>query len=404
MTKVQQFIIFINNFSLGIIVPVLNLILLERGADLKTLPLIMALYAVTVLCFELPSGICADLYGRKTVFLLSCGFQVISLILLLLATNVICLIFAIILNGLSRSFSSGSLDALIIDQSVANQGEECLPKITSRLAILNQIGLATGGIAGGIISYIGGTNLTNIILRIGLTVVVFVLCLLCVKEVQVQKNLEERIPIIQHLKSSKEILLSVPIFKLIFIGVFFIGFFIMSLETYWQSAFLGVTAKVNSTWILGIITFIGYMAAASGNTISHRLLQKFRNHQWRVYIISHFVLFLCILIMALQRNSLGFILGYAGNYLLLGLGDVATSSLLNQYTPNQIRASVLSLNSFILQVGAMFASIFSSIMVSRLEISGVWLVAGILIGGYALFVTLLSYIRKGWNRFRKINT
>ncbi len=394
MTKVQQLIIFINNFSLGIIAPVLNLILLERGADLKTLPLIMALYSVTVLCFELPSGICADLYGRKTVFLLSCGFQVLSLALLLLANNMICLIFAIIFNGVSRSFSSGSLDALIIDQAVTNHGEECLPKITSRLAILDQIGLAAGGIAGGIIAYISSTNLTNIVLRIGFTVVVFVLCLLFITEVQRYQHLEERIPLSEHLQNGKKVLFSVPIFKFIFMGVFFIGFFIMTIETYWQSAFLGVTTLANSTWILGIITFIGYMAAASGNTISLRLLQKFRTHHWRVYIISQFILCLCIVILALQRNSFGFILGYAGIYMLLGLGNVATSSLLNQYTPSQIRASVLSLSSFLLQVGAMCASIFSSIMVSRLEIGGVWLVAGILIGGYALLTTSLSYIRK----------
>ena len=394
MTKIQQAIIFINKFSLGIIVPILNLILLERGANLKTLPIFMALYAVTILCSELPSGVCADLFGRKTVFLFSCGFQVLSLILLLLSTNIIWLIFVIIFNGLSRSFSSGSLDALIIDQAVNSQGEECLPRITSRLAILDGIGLAAGGIAGGIIAYIGSTYLTNIILRIGFTVVVFVLCLLYIKEVQQEQDTQERIPLSAHLKNSKEVLLSVPTFKFILIGVFFIGFFVMTIETYWQSAFLRVSPLTNSSWLLGIITFIGYMAAAFGNSISHRLLRKFRNQQWRVYMISQFVLCLCIIILALQGNGIGFIFGYAGIYLLLGLGDVATSSLINQYTPNQIRASVLSLNSFILQAGVMCASIFSSIMVSRLKISGIWIVAGILIGGYAFLVFILKYSRK----------
>ncbi len=71
MSKTKQLIIFINYASLGIILPVLNLILLKKGADLKTLPLLIACYSATVLCFELPSGICADLYGRKTVFLIS---------------------------------------------------------------------------------------------------------------------------------------------------------------------------------------------------------------------------------------------------------------------------------------------------------------------------------------------
>ena len=62
MNRTKQLIIFLNYASLGILLPVLNLILLKRGADLKTLPLLIASYSAAVLCFELPSGICADLH------------------------------------------------------------------------------------------------------------------------------------------------------------------------------------------------------------------------------------------------------------------------------------------------------------------------------------------------------
>lgn len=395
MTKIQQIITFINKFSLGLMVPVLNLILLEKGADLTTLPIFMALYAVTVLCFELPSGICADIYGRKTVFLLSCVFQLFSLVLLLLANNMVLLILSIIFTGISRSFASGSLDALIIDQAIDLQGEESLPSVTSRLAILDAVALASGGIAGGMIAYISSSYLTNVVVRIGFTVAVFLLCLLYIKEVQQHAGKEERVPLPEHLKNGKEVLLSVPIFKFLLIGVFFSGFFVITLETYWQSAFLGVSTLADSSWVLGIISFIGYMASASGNTLSLRLLQRFKNHHWRVYIISQAVLCSCILILALMKNGFSFILGYASIYLLMGFGEVVTNSLINKYTPNQVRASMLSLYSFLLQGGAMCASIFSSIMVSRLEIQGVWIVAGIMIGGYALLVAVITYIRKG---------
>ncbi len=106
MSNRKQLTIFLNYVSLGILLPVLNLILLNRGADLKTLPLLIASYSAAVLCFELPSGICADLYGRKTVFLISGACQMLSLILLLFADNWIWLLFYILLNGISRAFSS----------------------------------------------------------------------------------------------------------------------------------------------------------------------------------------------------------------------------------------------------------------------------------------------------------
>lgn len=112
MTKVQQIIIAINSFSMGIVIPVFNLVLLEKGSNLQTLPLILGIYSTTVLCFELPSGIYADIYGRKTVFLLSCGFLFLSFSILIAADNIVWLIFAITFLGLGRAFSSGSLFVL----------------------------------------------------------------------------------------------------------------------------------------------------------------------------------------------------------------------------------------------------------------------------------------------------
>ena len=108
MSKLHQIILAINAFSVGLMVPVLNLVLLSKGASFQTLPLLLAIYAVTVLILELPSGICADLYGRKAVFLLSCGFYFISFLIIIMANNMSALVFAIAISGLGRSFSSGS--------------------------------------------------------------------------------------------------------------------------------------------------------------------------------------------------------------------------------------------------------------------------------------------------------
>jgi MFS family permease len=391
MTKISQIIIMTNNFSLGILLPVLNLILLERGASLKTLPILIALYAVTVLCFELPSGICADLFGRKNVFLISCVFQFLSMVLLLLSDNIIWLVFAIICNGLSRSFSSGSLDALIIDQALLSNGEDFLSKVTSRLAVLEGIGLAVGGIAGGIISYLSSNYTMNIILRAGLSIAVLVLCLLFIKDVEQKEEEKERIPLTEHIKQGKEIVFSTPNFKLIFAGVFFLGFFLITIETYWQPAFTRIASLTGGVWLLGVITFFGFVASVSGNTAAHKLLQRFKNHKWSVYNINRIILGTCILIFALQTSSAGYIFGYAVIYFLLGIGNVAENTLINQYTPSNMRASVLSLSSLIFQIGVMVSSLFSSIMVSYLQIKGLWIVTGILLGGYALFVTAVTY-------------
>lgn len=396
MARIHQTIIFINNFSMGLIIPVMNLILLERGASLKTLPMLMALYAVTVLCFELPSGICADLYGRKKVFLISCIAQFISMLLLVFACDIIWLAFAIVLNGLSRSFASGSLDALVIDQSLAANGDTGLSMVTSRLAILEGSGLATGSIVGGFAAYAMG-NQINILLRGGFTLLIFLLCIRYVKETRDTEK-EEWVSLPEHLKLGRDFLSSVPAFKLLLVGIFFYGFFIIALETYWQPAFMKMNTQTDNTWMLGVITFVSFMAAISGNALSQKLLHKFGTHQWKVYYISRIILSLCIVFLSLQRNSIGFLFGYTSIYLLTGTGNVAENTIINQYTPNKMRASILSVSSFLSQAGVMCSSIFSSIMIDRLQISGIWKVTGIMLGSYVLIVTVISYLGKRKHR------
>jgi MFS family permease len=389
MTRLQQTIIAINSFSSGILMPVLNLVLLEKGSSLQTLPLLLAIYSITVLCLELPSGICADIYGRKAVFLLSCGFQFISFSLLIAANNMVWLVFAIIFFGLGRAFSSGSLDALLIDQALNLHGESCLAKVTTRLAVLDGGGLAVGAIIGGIISSAAGTYLSNIVLRLVLIATVFILCLVFIKE-QSMHDVKQHTSLIEHIKQGKQVILETSEFRFIFIGVFFAGFFLCTIETYWQPAFMHISTGRDSTWVLGFITFIGFFAVIFGNTIAQKILDSLNIKWWNVYNICRIIFAGCILVFAFQKNAAGFIAWYACVYLMLGAGNVAENTLINKFTPNHMRASMLSLNSLIVQIGSLCASVFSSIMILRLQFTGVWIVAGGLLGGYAVVVAAVT--------------
>lgn len=404
MTRLQQIIYVVNFFSTGILLPVLNLILLEKGSNLQTLPLLLAIYSLTVLCMELPSGIFADIYGRKAAFLLSCVLQFVSFCILLVANNFIFLIFVIAFFGLGRAFASGSIDALIIDQALALQGNECLAKVTARLAVLEAGGLALGGIAGGFIPEVTGTYTGNIVLRLALTLLMFTLCLAFVKEQPLNdmKQQKERTSLVELLGEGKKIIFSTPVFTYIFIGVFFTGFFLFTLETYWQPAFMKISAIKNNTWVLGFITFAGFFAVVSGNTISQQLLNRLKNSWWSIYNICRILMSAVIFAFAFQKSTAGFISGYAGIYLLLGTANVAESTLVNKFTPNNMRASVLSLSSFITQIGGFCASLFSSIAILQLNFSGIWIAAGVLLGSYAIVLTAVTKV-SGVRDYRRLD-
>jgi MFS family permease len=389
MNRLNQSIIVLNSFSTGILLPVFNLVMLERGSTLQTLPLLLAIYSATVLCMELPSGICADRYGRREVFLLSCTFQFIAFSILLAADDMLWLVIAVIFHGLGRSFSSGSLDALIIDQTLMEKGDGSLAGVTARMALLDGLGLAAGGVSGGLLADLAGSNAANIILRIVFCVVLFILVLYFIKEQPIHEK-EALITIAEHLRQGKGLISAAPGLGYLLTGVFFTGVFLSSVETYWQPAFMQLNDAQGSTWLLGVIVFSGFASVALGNLLVQKLLEKYSGSWWTIYNICRLVFAACISVFALQKGRAGFILWYSLSYMLLGSGNVAESTLINRLTPNSMRASILSLSSLLLQIGALGSSLLCSAIIMKLHFTGIWLLAGGLLGGYALVVTVAS--------------
>ena len=75
MRKSLQAILFIKSFGTGIVAPVLMLAMLSHGATVRDLSLLLGAYSFMVIAAEFPTGLFADLYGRKRAFIVSTGIQ-----------------------------------------------------------------------------------------------------------------------------------------------------------------------------------------------------------------------------------------------------------------------------------------------------------------------------------------
>ncbi len=384
MSKIAHVIIAMSSFSIGLLLPLMNLILLDKGASLQTLPLLIAIYSSTVLVFELPSGILADLIGRKTIYLISCTLKLLSLTILLVTFSPIWLIVVMTLNALSRAFSSGSLDALFIDQAIAQKGNGILSKVTSVLAVLEGIGLALGGIAGGFLATISGTYSAVIIVCLLLNILLFTLNLLFVKEVREATSNARKLPSFSKIKIEIGSLSSPKRFSYVLVGLFLTGFFLCCIETYWQPAFQSMSTSTNQSWLFGIIAFLGFSAVTLGNLLIGKILFQFKNKWWKIFSLTRILFGILILILALQKDEIGFILLYSLVYFGLGVSNVTESTIINKLIPSNLRSSFLSLGSLVTQIGVLCASILSSILINYIHIKGLWLLSGSLIFLYAV--------------------
>ena len=378
MNKPIQIIYFLKFFASGTIVPILSLMLLARGATIETISLIIGLYSVTVIAAEFPSGVFADLYGRKTSFLLSCVLYLISYSMFFFSRSAVILLIGMVVNGLSRAFSSGSIEALMIDHAT----EQCCPleRVTARLAILESAGLAGGALVGGLLAEVGERFSFNLGVNIILTVIILFLTVLFVHETPRMKA--EHVATTHRQLFHKQVRESLSFAKLggtvriLLIFFLLMGFALSAIEVYWQPA---LEAYQPVYWLFGAVSFGGFAFVIFGSWVAEKLLRKHPKAGVGLLLLLKAPLGLGLILFSFVRSEYSLVGFYLGLYLLIGSSNVVESTLLNQIVPSSHRASILSLFSLVLQLGGVLASLGGFLVSTYSRYQNMWLLAGLLL-------------------------
>lgn len=391
MSTSNRTIFFLKAFSTGIMMPVLSLLLLSRGASLNSLAWIVGVYSLTVVIMEFPSGIFCDLYGRKRTYLISCIMMLFSFVILLLFQNITGAVIGFLIQGFARAFSSGSPDALIIEQGIQKDGETALAKINGEFGILESLGIATGSLFGGLLAGFGTKYDGNLLCVIAIYLIIITLVTTYIRETLKPDETRENSMIKQASKSISYTWHTSKLMVLMLL-VLVTGTILFTVETYWQPAFTALPDSEGS-WKLGIITCCGFLFTALGSQMISWILTKLGNNDenrwWHAFFLTKIILALCVIFFSTRNDIFSYTFVYGMIYLFLGGSSVVENSLLGKFAPDHLRASIMSLFSLFFQSGALIASAIAGILVSTLSISGLWVIAGCFL---ILSVFLLSII------------
>ena len=98
-------------------------ILAARGYSLVEIGIAETVFHITSLIFEIPSGVFADVFGRKKMLIVSTIMGMIADVIMILSGNLFMVCMSIAFRALSFNFASGSGDALAYD-SLKLAGQE----------------------------------------------------------------------------------------------------------------------------------------------------------------------------------------------------------------------------------------------------------------------------------------
>ena len=141
--------------------PVLVLLLRDRGLTIGQIGVVVAAQGFVVMLFELPTGALADVHGRRIVLLAAACFDIASLSLLVVADTVPLLVAVFALQGVYRALESGPLDAWYVDAALAVEPDADIEGAIGVAGAVVGAALATGTVAGsGLVAWdpIAGVN------------------------------------------------------------------------------------------------------------------------------------------------------------------------------------------------------------------------------------------------------
>ncbi len=317
--------------------PIVVLFFQENGLSLQQVMILQGIYSFMVAAMEIPSGYLADVFGRKHTMILGTIFCFLGFLVISLSFNFWYFFIGEIILGIGSSFISGADSALMYDSLAESKKEEEYTKVEGVAYGIGNFSEAIAGICGGLLAEISLRLPWHVQVVVAAFIIPFTFMLV---EPKVHK--ENRLPkkfkaIWQVVKFS---LVENKVLKWLIILSSAVGFATLLLAWFAQPYFKSINMPLKYfgfAWaFLNLIT--GF------SSINAYRLQKFFSKNSFLILIS---LGISIPIFLLSKSTAIMGLVMIGIvYLFRGFATPIMRTYINDITPSNMRATVLSIRSF----------------------------------------------------------
>ena len=130
-------------------------ILFVRGYSLVEIGIAETIFHIVSILFELPSGILADIFGRKNMLIVSSIMRMTGNIIMIFSSNLFMVCSSIAFQALSYNFASGSGDALAYDSMKMADCENEFERYESNQLIIYRVCSGISTLCAGFALFLG---------------------------------------------------------------------------------------------------------------------------------------------------------------------------------------------------------------------------------------------------------
>lgn len=365
----------------------------DRGLSLAQVGLVGAVYSVTVLVLEVPTGGLADVLGRRRVLLAGTVTNIVALLVFLFATSLAAFALAALLRGIERALRSGALEAWFVDAALAIDPEANLTRGLSRGGIADGGGLAVGALAAGLLPLAarwlpGGASapLSQLTLPIAVAAVVEVALIVAlvalVREPPVRRARAGQG--LLDLSRAGVRLAGTPALRRLLLAMVALGFTITALELLAAPRVADLLGGTERTEVFGLLWAGGFLAAACGSAFTPALARLFGGRVGRAALAGRAAEGAVMLALGAVSALVPTVGLYGLAYLVGGVVHPLHEELLHRNVPSGQRATMLSVSSLCLMAGGAVGSLALPAVADGAGIGAAWLAGGVLLTVSAL--------------------
>jgi MFS family permease len=368
-------------FAISFIAATYVVFLMSRGLNLFQIGVVNAVFYTTLLICEIPTGVFADIFGRKISYVLSYFLLSISMLVYSISNSFLGFIFAEALGAVGGTFANGAFKAWLKDRlthygysgdlkttfSKESQIAQIAGGISALLgALLGAKDLALPWVAGGLLFFVGG-----------------LLAMAFIKEEYFEKK---KFSLGESVQFTKEAIKKGFNNKVIYFVVVMTLTQILILQApnmQWQPFFSKFLPEKSS---LGYV-YLGISASIIiGSFFSSRILKKMKNNEKKFLIASQILMGLGILFAGIPQIFFASLFIFLLHEFARGLYAPIKDDYINQSIPEKTkeRSILLSLESMSHHIGGVIGLVLSGLLAQYLSIPVTWFI----FGGLLVVVTL----------------
>ncbi|MCL7458456.1 MFS transporter [Micromonospora echinofusca] len=387
----------------GLLIPVMILLMQERGLSLSQIGLVVTAQGLIVLALELPTGGFADALGRKPVLVAAWVTCVISLAVFVVADSFWLFFLSWALQGVYRALDSGPLESWYVDASLAADPEAEYERGLGHAGTVIGVAIGAGALlSGGLVALgpIGPVSALTlpVLAAIALQAAALAALLILLVETHPARSasaLRSSITEAPRMVGQAFGLLrrSRVLLALVAVELFW-GFGMVAFEGLLPVRLAEVVGDADrAAALLGPATSVAWLANAAGAALTPLMLRRLGAAPSAALL--RVLQGVTVVGMGLFAGPVGVLIAYLACYAVHGASNPLHMGLLHRQVDGPYRTSVISLNSMMAGGAGALGAVVLTALAERTSVS-----LGLFVGAVVLAVAAPLYL-PAWRAERR---